>query len=171
MAEPLRYDDALIRRILKDVKTIAVVGASTSQMRPSFFVMLYMQKKGYRIIPVNPRYAGETLLCETVVASLGDLPEPPDMVQIFRRSEDAGPIADDAVRIGAKVVWMQLGVRDDEAAKRVRAAGREVVMDRCPKIEYGRLFGEIGWLGVNSRTLSSKRGTMQQLSRRKDHPR
>jgi predicted CoA-binding protein len=165
--EPLVYDDDEIRRILKEVKTIAMVGASMNDMRPSYFAMLYLQGKGYRVIPVNPRYAGETLLGETVYSDLASLPVVPDMVQIFRRSSEAGAIADEAVRLGVGVVWMQLGVRDDEAAARVRAAGRRVVMDRCPKIEYGRLFGEIGWLGVNRRTISSKRGQAMQLTRKK----
>jgi predicted CoA-binding protein len=164
---PLTYDDAYLRSILQRVKTIAMVGASMGEMRPSYFAMLYLQGKGFRIIPVNPRYAGQTLLGETVYPDLASLPQVPDMVQIFRRSEAAGAIADDALRLGVKVIWMQLGVRDDEAALRVRAAGREVVMDRCPKIEYGRLFGEIGWLGVNRRTISSRKGQAIQLTRKK----
>lgn len=166
-SEPLVYDDARIRRILEEVRTIAMVGASTNQMRPSYFAMLYLQGKGFRVIPVNPRAAGETLLGEKVMPDLASLPAPPDMVQIFRRSEEAGAVADEAVRIGAKVVWMQLGVRDDAAAARATEAGLEVVMDRCPKIEYGRLFGEIGWLGVNRRVISSRRGTAMQLTRKK----
>lgn len=167
MAEPLVYDDAEIRRILLEVKTIAMVGASTSQMRPSYFAMLYLQGKGFRVLPVNPRYAGETLLGETVYPDLAALPVVPDMVSIFRRSEEAGAVADEAVRLGIKTIWMQLGVRDDVAADRVRAAGHRVVMDRCPKIEYGRLFGEIGWLGVNRGVLSAKKGQAMQLTRRK----
>jgi predicted CoA-binding protein len=166
-ATPLTYDDAYLRSILQRVKTIAMVGASMGEMRPSYFAMLYLQGKGFRIIPVNPRYAGQTLLGETVYPDLASLPQVPDMVQIFRRSEAAGAIADDAVRLGVGVIWMQLGVRDDEAALRVRAAGREVVMDRCPKIEYGRLFGEIGWLGVNRRTISSRKGQAIQLTKKK----
>jgi predicted CoA-binding protein len=166
-ATPLTYDDAYLRSILQRVRTIAMVGASMGEMRPSYFAMLYLQGKGFRIIPVNPRYAGQTLLGETVYPDLASLPQVPDMVQIFRRSEAAGAIADDAVRLGVGVIWMQLGVRDDEAALRVRAAGREVVMDRCPKIEYGRLFGEIGWLGVNRRTISSRKGQAIQLTKKK----
>ncbi len=165
--ESLRYDDAYVRDILRGVKTIASVGVSASDMRPSYFAMLYLQNKGYRVIPVNPRYAGRTILGETVYARLSDLPEPPDMVQVFRRSEDAPGVVDEAIRVGAKVVWMQLGVRHDEAAARAEAAGLKVVMDRCPKIEHGRLFGEIGWLGVNRRTISAKRGQATQLSRAK----
>ena len=161
----LAYDDAYIRGILKRVKTIAAVGMSANDMRPSYFAMLYLQNKGYRVIPINPRYAGEQILGETVLASLDDLPAPPDMVQIFRRSKDAPPIVDDAIRIGAKVLWLQLGVRHDEAARRAEAAGLQVVQDRCPKIEYGRLFGEIGWAGVNRRVISSKKGQAMQLKR------
>ena len=161
----LAYDDAYIRGILKRVKTIAAVGMSANDMRPSYFAMLYLQNKGYRVIPINPRYAGEQILGETVLASLDDLPAPPDMVQIFRRSKDAPPIVEDAIRIGAKVLWLQLGVRHDEAARRAEAAGLQVVQDRCPKIEYGRLFGEIGWAGVNRRVISSKKGQATQLKR------
>jgi predicted CoA-binding protein len=164
---PLTYDDELIRGILQRVRTIAMVGASAGDMRPSYFAMLYLQNKGFRIFPVNPRYAGRKILGERVFASLAELPEVPDMVQIFRRSEEAGVVADEAVALGVKVIWMQLGVRDDAAAERARAAGREVVMDRCPKIEYGRLFGEIGWLGVNRRVISSKRGQAIQLKTKK----
>ncbi len=165
--QPLVYDDSQIRRILLRVKTIAMVGASTSQMRPSYFAMLYLQGKGYRVLPVNPRSAGEVLLGETVHPDLASLPLVPDMVSIFRRSSEAGAVADEAVRLGIKVIWMQLGVRDDAAAERARAAGAEVIMDRCPKIEYGRLFGEIGWLGVDRGIVSSKRGQAVQLKRKK----
>ena len=165
--EPLTYDDAYIRGILDRVKTIAMVGASTSEMRPSYFAMLYLQGKGYRVIPVNPRYAGQSLLGETVQPDLASLPVRPDMVSIFRRSEDAGAVADEAVRLGIPVIWMQLGVRDDAAAERAKAAGHDVVMNRCPKIEYGRLLGEIGWLGVNRGIVSAKRGEAVQLKRKK----
>jgi predicted CoA-binding protein len=161
----LTYDDAYMRGVLERVRTIAAVGMSANDMRPSYFAMLYLQSKGFRVIPINPRYAGQTILGETVLASLDDLPEPPDMVQVFRKSEDAPPIVEDAIRIGAKVLWMQLGVRHDEAGERARRAGLDVVMDRCPKIEYGRLFGEIGWAGVNRRVISSKKGQAMQLSR------
>jgi predicted CoA-binding protein len=165
--EPLRYDDRDLRRILEGVKTIAMVGASTNEMRPSYFAMLYLQGKGYRVLPVNPRSAGQTLLSETVHPDLASLPVVPDMVSIFRRSEEAGAVAEEAVRLGIRVVWMQLGVRDDAAAERLKARGAEVVMDRCPKIEYGRLFGEIGWLGVNRGIVSAKRGQAVQLKRKK----
>jgi predicted CoA-binding protein len=166
----LRYADADIRRILEEVKTIAMVGASMNEMRPSYFAMLYLQGKGFRVIPVNPRYAGQTLLGETVHADLASLPVVPDMVDVFRRSEDASPIVDEAIRIGAKVVWMQLGVRHDQAAAKAEAAGLKVVMNRCPKIEYGRLFGEIGWLGVNRGMISSKKGQAMQLSKFRARP-
>ena len=144
-----------------------MVGASTSEMRPSYFAMLYLQGKGYRVIPVNPRYAGETLLGETVQPDLASVPVRPDMVSIFRRSDEAGAVSDEAVRLGIPVIWMQLGVRDDAAAERAKAAGHDVVMNRCPKIEYGRLCGEIGWLGVNRGILSAKRGQAVQLKRKK----
>ena len=161
------YEDSYIRGILESVRTIAMVGASAGEMRPSYFAMLYLKNKGYRIYPVNPRYAGEKILGETVYPDLASLPEVPDMVQIFRRSEEVPPIVEEAIRIGARVVWMQLGVVNEEAARRAEEAGLQVVMDRCPKIEYGRLFGEIGWIGVNRRVISAKRGRAMQLKRRK----
>lgn len=164
---PLRYADADIRRILETVRRIAMVGASANDMRPSYFAMLYLQNKGYSIDPVNPRYAGETILGRRVYASLEELPLPPHMVQVFRRSEDVPPIAEAAIASGAKVLWLQLGVRHDEAAERAEAAGLEVVMDRCPKIEHGRLFGEIGWLGVNRGVISGRRGEAMQLKTKK----
>jgi predicted CoA-binding protein len=167
MSDALHYDDKLIERILRRVNTIAAVGLSANSMRPSYFATLYLQKKGYRVIPVNPRYAGQEILGEKAVASLDDLDAPPDMVQVFRKSEEAPAVVDDAIRVGAKVLWMQLGVRHDEAAKRAEDAGLDVVMDRCPKIEYGRLFGEIGWIGVNRRTISAKKGQAVQLKRPK----
>ncbi|MGI9419888.1 MAG: CoA-binding protein [Geminicoccaceae bacterium] len=167
MGKALHYDDRYIRRILRQVKTIAAVGLSANDMRPSYFAALYLRNKGYRVIPVNPRYAGEEILGERVVATLDDLEAPPDMVQVFRRSEEAPGVVEDAIRVGAKVLWMQLGVRHDEAGRHAEAAGLDVVMDRCPKIEYGRLFGEIGWIGVNKRTISAKRGQAVQLKRPK----
>jgi predicted CoA-binding protein len=163
----LHYDDAYIKGILQRVKTIAAVGMSANDMRPSYFAMLYLQQKGYRMIPVNPRYAGQQILGETVVATLDDLPAPPDMVQIFRKSEEAPAAVDEAIKAGARVVWLQLGIRSEAAAARARAAGLDVVMDRCPKIEYGRLFGEIGWAGVNRRVISAKKGQAVQLSHKK----
>jgi predicted CoA-binding protein len=134
-----------------------MVGASPQWNRPSYFVMKYLQGKRFRVIPVNPRAVGETILGETVYADLKDIPDPVDMVDIFRNSEAAGPIADEAIAIGAKVVWMQIGVRNAEAAARVEAAGLRVVMNRCPKIEYSRLHGELAWSGVNTGIISSKR--------------
>jgi predicted CoA-binding protein len=163
----LHYDDAYIKGILQRVKTIAAVGMSANDMRPSYFAMLYLQQKGYRMIPVNPRYAGQEILGETVVAALDDLPAAPDMVQIFRRAAEAPAAVDEAIRAGAKVIWLQLGIRSEEAAEKARAAGLDVVMDRCPKIEYGRLFGEIGWAGVNRRVISAKKGQAMQLSHKK----
>ena len=148
--DPLPYADAKLRRILASVRTIAMVGASTNWNRPSYFVMKYLQGKGYRVVPVNPTAAGRELLGEQVYASLRDIPEKIDMVDIFRASDQVPPIVEDAIAIGAKVVWMQLGVRNDEAAARAEAAGIEVIMNRCPKIEFGRLCGELSWSGVNS---------------------
>lgn len=151
------YSDAYIRGILNDHKTIAMVGASANQVRPSYFAMKYLLEKGFRVIPVNPGQAGKEILGQRAYATLKDIPEPVDIVDIFRGSDAALPITRDAIDIGAKVVWMQLGVRNDEAARLAEAAGLKVVMNRCPKIEYGRLSGEISWAGVNSRTLSNKR--------------
>ncbi len=151
------YPDGLIRRILRSVDTIAMVGASANWNRPSYFAMKYLQEKGFRVIPVNPNAAGQEILGEKVYARLEDIPFPVDMVDVFRSSEEAGGVADAAVGIGAKVLWMQLGVRNDEAAARAEAAGLTVIMNRCPKIEYGRLSGEIGWMGVNTRVISSRR--------------
>ncbi|KAJ3315720.1 hypothetical protein HDU93_004624, partial [Gonapodya sp. JEL0774] len=134
-----------------------MIGASTNWNRPSFFVMKYLQGKGYRVIPVNPVAVGQTLLGETVYKDLNSVPLPFEMVDIFRNSEAAGKAADDAIADGrAKVIWMQLGVRNDAAAERVKAAGLTVVMDRCPKMEFGRLGGELSWQGVNSGIISSK---------------
>jgi uncharacterized protein len=157
MIEDLDYADADIRRILGDVRVIAMVGASPSWNRPSHFAMKYLQAKGYRIIPVNPAAANQTILGEKVYARLADVPERVDMVDIFRNSEAAGPLTDEAIAMGAKVVWMQLGVRNDEAAERATAAGLKVVMNRCPKIEYGRLFGELAWAGVDTGVISARR--------------
>jgi O-acetylhomoserine (thiol)-lyase len=148
--DPIAYADAKLRRILSTVRTIALVGASTNWNRPSYFVMKYLQGKGYRVIPVNPGHAGKDLLGERVYANLREIPEKIDMVDIFRPSDRVGPVVDDAIAIGAPVVWMQLGIRNDEAAAKAEAAGIEVVMDRCAKIEYGRLGGELSWSGVNS---------------------
>jgi predicted CoA-binding protein len=153
------YPDATIRGILHSVKTIAIVGASAKDVRPSYFVLRYLIGKGYHVFPVNPGHGGQEILGRTVYASLADVPEPLDMVEIFRGSEHAPRIVDEALALNPrpKVIWMQLGVRNDEAAATAEAAGLQVVMNRCPKIEYGRLSGEIGWSGVNSRVLSSKK--------------
>lgn len=151
------YSDAYLRGILRSVRTIAMVGASPHWNRPSFFVMKYLQAKGFRVIPVNPAAAGREILGERALAELAEVPERIDMVDIFRNSEAAGPITDEAVERGADVVWMQIGVRNDPAAARAESAGLKVVMNRCPKIEYARLFGELGWSGANSGVISSKR--------------
>src|SRR5437867_9490533 len=155
--DPIPYSDAQIRAILGRVRTIAMVGASSNWNRPSYFVMKYLQGKGYRVIPVNPGTAGQEQLGEMVYASLRDIPVPVDMVDVFRASDQVGPIVDEAIAIGAKVVWMQLGIRNDEAAARAEAAGLTVIMNRCPKIEWGRLHGELSWGGFNSRIITSKR--------------
>jgi predicted CoA-binding protein len=163
---PLAYPDALIRRILHEVRTIAMVGASPNWVRPSYFAMKYLQEKGYRVIPVNPGAAGQEILGERVYASLKDIPERFDMVDIFRNSEAAGPIVDETIDVarhkGVRVVWMQLGVRNDAAAARAEAAGLTVIMDRCPKIEFGRLHHELSWSGINSGVISSKRPRLRR---------
>jgi O-acetylhomoserine (thiol)-lyase len=168
--EPISYSDAKIRSILERVKTIALVGASANWNRPSYFVMKYLQGKGYRVIPVNPGIAGKPLLGEMAYASLRDIPDKVDMVDVFRRSEDAAPIVADAIAIGAKVVWMQLGVRDDAAAKTAEAAGLEVIMNRCPKIEFGRLGGELSWSGVNSGIIQNRPPAAPLQRRTKSRP-
>ncbi len=151
------YENAYILGILNGCKTIAMVGASANWNRPSFFAMKYLQEKGYRVIPVNPGAAGQEILGEKVYAGLKEIPEPVDMVDCFRNVEAIPAITDEAIAIGAKVLWMQLGIRHDAAAAKAEAAGLKVVMDRCPKIEFGRLSGEIGWMGVNTHVISSKR--------------
>lgn len=161
----LVYADDHIRQILRSVRTIAMVGASPNWVRPSNFAMKYLQGKGFRVIPINPGVAGQKILGEPVYASLSDIPDRFEMVDVFRSSEAAGPIVDEAVTLapakGIKVIWMQLGVRNDAAAHRAEAAGLTVVMNRCPKIEYGRLFGELSWSGVNSGVISAKRPKMR----------
>jgi predicted CoA-binding protein len=158
------YPDEMIRKVLKETKTIAMVGVSANDSRPSYFAFKYLLGRGYRMIGVNPGLAGKTLLGAPVYASLADIPEPVDMVDIFRNSEAAGPITDAALAMKPppRVIWMQLSVRNDAAAARAEAAGLTVVMNRCPKIEYGRLSGEIGWTGVNSRMLSSKKPALMK---------
>lgn len=153
------YPDTLIRSILRTAKRIALVGASANEARPSWIVTKYLLDRDYDVIPVNPGLAGQTLLGKTVYGSLKDIPGPIDMVEIFRNSEAAGPITDEALALDPlpKVIWMQLSVRNDEAAAKAEAKGLTVIMNRCPKIEYGRLSGEIGWQGINSRILSAKK--------------
>ncbi len=151
------YDDDYIRGILRKVNVIAMAGASANWNRPSYFAMKYLQQKGYRVIPVNPKEAGKDILGEKVYASVTEIPVKVDMVDCFRNSDAIPPLADEAIKIGAKVLWLQLGVRNDAAAQKAEAAGMQVVMNRCPKIEYGRLSQEIGWMGVNTRVVSSKR--------------
>jgi predicted CoA-binding protein len=153
------YPDDYIRSILKSVKTIALVGASQNPARPSFIVLKYLLLRGYDVIPINPGLAGKDILGARVYGSLKEIPRPVDMVEIFRNSQAAGPITDEALSLEPppKVIWMQLSVRNDEAAARAEEHGLQVVMNRCPKIEYGRLSGEIGWQGVNSRILSAKK--------------
>lgn len=156
------YDDNYIRGILNGVKTIAMVGASPQNVRPSYFAFKYLAERGYDMIPVNPGHVGKMLVGKPFVGSLADIDRPIDMVDIFRSSEHIMPVVDLALTLSPppKVIWMQLGARNDEAAAKAEAVGLKVVMNRCPKIEYGRLSSEISWMGVNSRTLSSKRAPM-----------
>ena len=157
----MTYPDALIKTILRSVKTIAMVGASGNEIRPSYFAMMYLLNKGYKIIPVNPSMTGKEILSQKVYASLKDVPAPVDMVDIFRASDAAPGIVKEALaekdRFGLKTIWMQLGVISEDAAAMAREAGLNVVMDRCPKIEYGRMSGEISWLGVNRRTIDNRK--------------
>ena len=164
------YSDSYIRGILNRVKSIAMVGASERENRPSYFAFKYLLERGYTMIPVNPGQAGETILGRRVYARLADVPEPIDMVDIFRNSRYAPAIVAEALALKPRpqVIWMQLGVRSDEAAALAEANGLKVVMNRCPKIEYGRLSSEIAWMGVNTRTITAKRakigGGIQRLS-------
>ncbi len=155
------YPDTYIASLLNSVRTFAVVGASSNTSRPSYFVMKYLMAKGYRVIPVNPGLEGETILDQPVYASLDAIPEPVDVVDIFRNSAAAMDVTREAIalknKLQLKVIWMQLGVRNDEAACLAEAAGVQTVMNRCPKIEYGRLSGEIGWMGYNMGSVTSKR--------------
>lgn len=156
MAAPT-YSSDFLAGLLRSVKTIAMVGVSDKPTRASFIVMKYLRGKGYKVYPVNPVLAGKKVLGETVYASLADLPETVDMVDIFRNAEAAGAVTDEAIAHGARVVWMQIGVVNEDAAKRAEAAGLSVVMDRCPKVEYGRLSGESGLFGIRSGIISNKR--------------
>lgn len=155
------YPDSYIRAILREVKVFAMVGASANWNRPSYFAMKYLQEKGYRVIPVNPGIAGQELLGEKAYAGLSDIPDAFDTVDIFRGSEHVPPLVEEAIRLkdakGIKVVWMQLGVRHDAAAAQAEAAGLKVVMNRCPKIEWGRLNAELSWGGFDSGVISAKR--------------
>jgi hypothetical protein len=156
------YPDSYIRGLLNTVKTIAMVGVSPKENRPSYFAFKYLHERGYRMIAVNPGQAGKELLGRPFYARLADIPEPVDMVDIFRAAQYAPAVVDEALALQPRpqVIWMQLGVRNDEAAAKAEAGGMKVVMNRCPKIEYGRLSSEIGWIGVNSRTISSKKAQL-----------
>ena len=164
------YPDSYIRGILNTVKSIAMVGASEKENRPSYFAFKYLLERGYDMIPINPGHAGEDLLGRRIYARLADVPEPIDMVDIFRASRYALPIVEEALALKPRpqVIWMQLGIRNEEAAALAEANGLKVVMNRCPKIEYGRLSSEIAWMGVNTRTITAKRaaasGGIQRLS-------
>jgi predicted CoA-binding protein len=156
------YDDRYIRGILNTVKTIAMVGVSANTSRPSYFAFKYLLERGYSMIPINPGLEGQALLGRKVYAKLADVPEPIDMVDIFRASRYAPGIVEEALTLSARpqVIWMQLAIRNDEAAKLAEANGLKVVMNRCPKIEYGRLSSEIAWMGVNTRTLTAKKARL-----------
>jgi uncharacterized protein len=164
------YSDAYIRGVLNTVKTIAMVGASEKQNRPSYFVFKYLLERGYRTIPVNPGHAGRDLLGQRIYPRLSDIPQPIDMVDIFRPSPYALAVVQETLALDPRpqVIWMQLGIRNDEAAALAEVNGMKVVMNRCPKIEYGRLSSELGWMGVNTRTIGSKKtaaaGGIQRLS-------
>src|SRR5712671_6597547 len=172
--EPIPYSDAQLRAILQRVKTIAMVGASSNWNRPSYFVMKYLQGKGYRVIPVNPGIAGQELLGEKVYGSLREIPaetaEQVDMVDVFRPAGETPAIVEDAIAIGAPVVWMQLGIRNDEAAALAEAAGIEIIMNRCPKIEFGRLAGELSWSGVNSAIIQNRAPQAPRPRHAKERP-
>jgi predicted CoA-binding protein len=156
-----QYPEELIKTVLRSTKVIAMVGASGNEMRPSYFAMKYLLDKGFVIHPINPGMAGKEILGQTVYGSLKDVPAPVDMVDIFRASDAAPGIVAEALqekdRLGIKTIWMQLGIVNEDAAKTAEAAGLTVIMDRCPKIEYGRLSGEIGWMGVNRRVIDNKK--------------
>lgn len=154
---PIPYDDDLLHDILARTRVIAMVGASPNWNRPSFFAMRYLQRKGFRVIPVNPRALDAPILGEQVYPDLASVPVPVDLVDVFRRAEDTPPIAEEAVRIGAKTFWLQLTIRNDEAARIAEAGGLDVIQDRCVKIEYGRLAGELAWGGINTGLITSRR--------------
>jgi predicted CoA-binding protein len=150
-------DISTLRRILRNARTVAVVGLSANWYRPSYFAAKYMQEHGYRVIPVNPAY--DSVLGEKCYKSLRDIPEPVDVVDCFRKSAEIPALAEDAIAIGARVLWMQLGVENEEARRRAETAGLEVVENRCVKIEHARLFGGLGWAGVDTGVISAKRPT------------
>ncbi len=152
-----RYDDLYLRKILRETRTIAMVGLSANWNRPSFFAAKYLLDRGYKVMPVNPAAKGQEILGQKVYGSLEELPQKVDMVDIFRNSDAAGPITDEAIAHGAKVVWMQLGVVNDAAARRAEDAGLKVVMNRCPKIEHSRLAGTIEWHGIASGVITSRK--------------
>ena len=159
--EPLHYTDHFIGEMLRQTRSIAMVGASPSWSRPSNFVMKYLQEKGYRVIPVNPTVVGQDILGERVYAALAEVPGPVEMIDVFRSSHAAAQVVDEAIsqkdRLGIRFVWMQLGVRNDEATRRASAAGLAVIMDRCIKIEFARLFGELSLREVNAPINSPER--------------
>lgn len=160
------YSDDLIKSILRNNRFIAMIGASGNEMRPSYFAMKYLLDKGFRVRPVNPGLAGKTILNQEVYGALKDVPGPIEIVDIFRAAEFAPKIVEEAIaekdRLGIKVIWMQLGVINEEAAKTAEAAGFTVIMDRCPKIEYGRLSGEIGWMGINRKVIDNRKPKLFQ---------
>ena len=160
MTDNLHYSDGMLRGLLASVRTIAMVGASGDWRRPSYFAMKYLQRRGYRVIPINPTRAGDDILGETVYASLAEVPGQIDMVDVFRSSESALGVTEEAVAImadkGITVLWLQLGIRNDAAASLATGAGLQVIMDRCPKIEFARLSGELSWSGINTRIITSK---------------
>ena len=160
MTDNLHYSDGMLRGLLASVRTIAMVGASGNWKRPSYFAMKYLQRRGYRVIPINPTRAGDDILGETVYASLAEVPGQIDMVDVFRSSESALGVTEEAVAImadkGITVLWLQLGIRNDAAAALATGAGLQVIMDRCPKIEFARLSGELSWSGINTRIITSK---------------
>jgi uncharacterized protein len=164
------YSDGYIRGILNTVKTIAMVGASEKENRPSYFAFKYLLERGYSMIPINPGHAGDVLLGRRIYARLADVPESIDMVDIFRAARYTVPIIKEVLALSPRpqAVWMQLGIRSDEAAALAETNGLKVVMNRCPKIEYGRLSSEIAWMGVNTRTITAKKtmmsGGLQRLS-------
>jgi predicted CoA-binding protein len=161
------YPDSYIRGILNTVKTIAMVGASEKENRPSYFAFKYLLERGYKMIPVNPGHAGGQMLGQRIYARLADIPDAVDIVDIFRASKYALPIVQEALALNPRphVIWMQLGIRNDDAAALAEAGGMKVVMNRCPKIEYGRLSSEIAWMGVNTRIISSKKATIGGVQR------